>query len=197
MWNIIGFLLVILIIGVFAAIVAGIYNSLIKLRNGVNNAWSQINVQLERRADLVSNLVETVKGYAKHEKTTLKGVTEARAGLANAETVKENENANNQLTQTLKSLFAVAEAYPDLKADESFEELMDQLSETENQIASYRQIYNDVVWTYNNKCQMFPSNILANFFGFEEAGFFEIDEEEAAVPNVNFSNDDTLGTENI
>jgi LemA protein len=197
MWNIIGFLMVVLIIGALAAVVAGIYNSLIKLRNGVNNAWSQINVQLERRADLVSNLVETVKGYAKHEKTTLEGVAEARAGLSNAETVKENEKANNQLTQTLKSLFAVAEAYPDLKADESFEELMKQLSETENQIAYYRQIYNDMVLTYNNKCQVFPSNILANFFRFEEERYFEIDEAEAEVPNINFSNDDTSGTGNI
>lgn len=183
--------------GALAAIVVSMYNSLIKLRNGADNAWSQINVQLERRADLVSNLVETVKGYAKHEKTTFKGVTEARAGLSNAETVKENEKANNKLTNTLKSLFAVAEAYPELKADESFEDLMKQLSETEDQIAYYRQLYNDVVWRYNNKCQMFPSNIIANFFGFEEERYFEINEAEKATPNVNFSNDDTLETESI
>ena len=197
MWNQIGFLIVILIIGGLSGAVIIMYNGLVKLRNGADNAWSQINVQLERRVDLVSNLVETVKGYAKHEKTTLEGVTEARAGLSDAETVKENEQANNHLTKTLKNLFAVAEAYPDLKADKSFEDLMKQLSETENQIAYYRQMYNDVVWQYNNKCQMFPSNIIANFFGFEEERYFEINENEKAAPHINFSSDDTLEAENI
>ena len=197
MWNEISFLIVVLIIGGLAGAVVIMYNSLVRLRNGADNAWSQINVQLERRADLVANLVETVKGYAKHEKTTLKGVTEARTGLSDAETVKENEKANNHLTKTLKSLFAVAEAYPDLKADKSFENLMKQLSETENQIAYYRQMYNDVVWQYNNKCQMFPSNIVASFFGFEEERYFEINENEKAVPHINFSSDDTKDAENI
>ena len=197
MWNQIGFLMVILIIVTLGAAVVIMYNSLVKLRNGADNAWSQINVQLERRADLVSNLVETVKGYAQHEKTTLKGVAEARAGLSNAETVKENGKANTHLTNTLKSLFAVAEAYPELKADESFEDLMKQLSETENQIAYYRQLYNDVVWQYNNKCQMFPSNIIANFFKFEETGYFEIGEEEKELPHVNFSGENILEAENI
>ena len=197
MWNEISFLIVVLIIGGLAGVVVIMYNSLVKLRNGADNAWSQINVQLERRADLVANLVETVKGYAKHEKTTLKGVTEARTGLSDAETVKENEKANNHLTKTLKSLFAVAEAYPDLKADESFENLMKQLSETENQIAYYRQMYNDVVWQYNNKCQMFPSNIVASFFGFEEERYFEISKAEEEAPRVNFSSDDALEAENI
>ena len=197
MWNEVSFLIVVLIIGGLAGAVIVMYNSLIKLRNGADNAWSQINVQLERRADLVSNLVKTVKGYAEHEKTTLKGVTEARAGLSNAETVKENEKANKHLTKTLRSLFAVAEAYPDLKADESFENLMKQLSETENQIAYYRQLYNDVVWQYNNKCQMFPSNIVANFFGFEEERYFEINEAEKTVPHVDFAGDDTLEAENV
>lgn len=191
MWNIIGFLSVVLFIGILAAIVAGIYNSLVKLRNGVNNAWSQINVQLERRADLVSNLVETVKGYSNHEKSTLKGVTEARSKLSNAETIKENEKANNMLTESLKTLFAVAESYPELEADESFEELLRQLSETEDKIAYFRQLYNDIVWTYNNKCQMFPSNLIANFFGFEEARYFEIDEAEMVVPKVNFKSDES------
>ena len=191
MWNQIGFLIVILIIGGLAGAIVIMYNGLVKLRKGADNAWSQINVQLERRADLVSNLVETVKGYAKHEKTTFKGVAEARAGLSNAETVKENEKANNHLTRTLRNLFAVAEAYPELKADESFEDLMKQLSETENQIAYYRQLYNDVVWRYNNKCEMFPSNIIANFFGFEEERYFEIDDAEKIVPHVNFASDDT------
>ncbi|MGF7118292.1 LemA family protein [Methanobacterium oryzae] len=191
MWNILGFLLVVLIIGILAAIVAGMYNSLVKLRNGVNNAWSQINVQLERRADLVSNLVETVKGYSTHEKSTLKSVIEARSKLSNAETIKENEKANNMLTDSLKSLFAVAESYPELEADESFEELLKQLSETEDKIAYFRQLYNDIVWTYNNKCQMFPSNLIANFFGFEEARYFEIDEAEIVVPKVSFESDES------
>jgi LemA protein len=129
MWNLIGFGLVILIIIIFFAIIIGTYNSLVKLRNGVEGAWSQINVQLERRSDLIKNLVETVKGYATHEKTTFKEVTEARSNLKNAETVKENEKADNVLKDTLKSLFAVAENYPQLKADENFLELQDQLSE--------------------------------------------------------------------
>ncbi len=197
MWNQISFLIILLIFVALGAIVILIYNSLIKLRNGADNAWSQINVQLERRSDLILNLVETVKGYAKHEKSTFKGVTEARSRLENAETVKENEKANNRLTKTLKSIFAVAEAYPELKADESFEDLMKQLSETEDQIAYYRQLYNDVVWQYNNKCQMFPSNIIANFFRFEEAKYFEISKEEEALPHVTFSNDDSLDAENI
>lgn len=191
MWNILGFLLVVLIIGILAAIVAGMYNSLVKLKNGVNNAWSQINVQLERRADLVSNLVETVKGYSTHEKSTLKGVIDARSKLSNAETIKENEKANNILTDSLKSLFAVAESYPELEADESFEDLLKQLSETEDKIAYFRQLYNDIVWTYNNKCQMFPSNLIANFFGFEEARYFEIDEAEMVVPKVSFESDES------
>lgn len=185
-----------LVILAFFAIIISIYNSLIKLRNGVDNAWSQINVQLERRADLVSNLVETVKGYSKHEKSTLKDVTQARSNLSNAETVKENEKANNQLTESLKSLFAVAEAYPDLKADESFERLLKQLSDTEDQIAYYRQLYNDIVWQYNNKCQMFPSNILANFFGFKNERYFEVAESEKAVPEVDFS-EEPVESQNI
>ena len=155
MWNILGFITVVLIIVILAIIVIVIYNSLIKLRNGVDNGWSQINVQLERRSDLISNLVETVKGYSKHEKSTFENVTEARAMLNEAETVKENEKANNQLTETLKSLFAVAEAYPELKADESYETLMHQLSETEDKIAYFRQLYNDVVYTYNNDVKCF------------------------------------------
>ncbi|MBI5681327.1 MAG: LemA family protein [Methanobacterium sp.] len=196
MWNVIGFSIVVLIIVAFFAIIIGIYNSLIKLRNSVDNAWSQINVQLERRVDLVSNLVETVKGYSKHEKGTFKEVTQARSNLSDAETVKENEKANNQLTESLKSLFAVAEAYPDLKADESFESLLKQLSDTEDQIAYYRQLYNDIVWRYNNKCQMFPSNILANFFGFENERYFEIEESEKIVPKVNFS-EEPVESQNI
>lgn len=187
MWNIIGFILVVLTIVVLAVIVVAIYNSLVKFRNGVENAWSHINVELERRADLIDNLVETVKGYAKHEKTTLEEVTQARSNLSNAETVQESAKANKQLTGTLKSLFAVVENYPNLKADESFEELIEQLEETENMIAQYRQLYNDMVYVYDNKCEMFPSNIIAGFFGFEEAQFFESEKNAIDVPEIDFN----------
>lgn len=163
-----------------------LYNSLIQLRNRVKNAWSQIDVQLNRRADLIPNLVETVKGYAKHEKTVLENVTEARAGLMNAQSVQETAEANNILTETLKSLFAVAENYPDLKANQNFLELQDQLEETENKIAYSRQFYNDTVLMYNNKCQMVPSNFVASTFNFQEAEYFEIDETKREVPKVEF-----------
>ena len=187
MWNIIGFGLVVLIIVIFFAIIIIIYNSLIKLQNGVEGSWSQINVQLERRSDLIKNLVETVKGYASHEKTTFTEVAEARSNLKNAETVKENEKADNILKDTLKSLFAVAENYPELKADENFLKLQDQLSETENKIAEYRELYNDIVLTYNNKREVFPNNIISNFFSFQEAEYFENDEYAENVPEVDFS----------
>jgi LemA protein len=186
MWNLIGFGLVVLIIVIFFAIIIGTYNSLIKLRNGVEGSWSQINVQLERRSDLIKNLVKTVKGYATHEKSTFKEVTEARSKLKNAETVKENEKADNVLKGTLKSLFAVAENYPELKADENFLELQEQLSETEDKIAQYREFYNEIVLTYNNKREVFPNSIISNFFNFEEAEFFEKEKDAEAVPEVEF-----------
>ncbi len=162
------------------------YNGLIQLRNRVKNAWSQIDVQLKRRADLIPNLVETVKGYAKHEKTVFENVTKARSSLMNATTVKENAEANNMLTDSLKSLFAVAENYPELKASENFRQLQAQLSETEDKIAYSRQFYNDTVLMFNNKVQMFPSNILASLFHFTEAEYFEIAESDRAVPEVKF-----------
>jgi LemA protein len=162
------------------------YNSLITLRNRVKNAWSQIDVQLKRRTDLIPNLVETVKGYATHEKTVFENVTKARSSLMNAKTVQENAEANNQLTDTLKSLFAVAENYPDLKASENFRQLQSQLSETEDKIAYSRQFYNDTVLMFNNKVQVFPSNILANLFHFNEAEYFEVADTERSVPEVKF-----------
>lgn len=186
MWNLISFGLVILVIVIFFAIIIGIYNSLVKLQNGVEGAWSQINVQLERRSDLIANLVETVKGYATHEKTTFQEVTQARSDLNNAQTVKENEKADNILTGTLKSLFAVAENYPELKADANFLELQDQLSETEDKIAEYREFYNEMVLTYNNKREVFPNNIISNFFSFQEAEFFEHGDDAEEVPQVDF-----------
>ena len=162
------------------------YNSLITLRNRVKNAWSQIDVQLKRRTDLIPNLVETVKGYATHEKTVFENVTKARSSLMNAKTVQENAEANNQLTDTLKSLFAVAENYPDLKASENFRQLQAQLSETEDKIAYSRQFYNDTVLMFNNKVQVFPSNVLANLFHFNEAEYFEVADSERSVPEVKF-----------
>ncbi|MDY9923266.1 LemA family protein [Methanobacterium sp.] len=186
MWNLIGFGLVVLIIVIFFVIIIAIYNSLIKLQNGVEGAWSQINVQLERRSDLIDNLVETVKGYAAHEKTTFQEVARARSNLNDAQTVKENEKADNILTGTLKSLFAVAENYPELKADENFLELQDQLSETEDKIAQYREFYNEIVLTYNNKREVFPNNMLANFFNFPEAEYFEHGKDAEEVPQVDF-----------
>ncbi|WP_048190252.1 LemA family protein [Methanobacterium sp. SMA-27] len=162
------------------------YNGLVQLRNRVKNAWSQIDVQLKRRADLIPNLVETVKGYAKHEKTVFENVTKARSSLMNATTVKENAEANNMLTDSLKSLFAVAENYPELKASKNFRQLQAQLSETEDKIAYSRQFYNDTVLMFNNKVQMFPSNILASLFHFTEAEYFEIAESDRAVPEVKF-----------
>lgn len=182
---IIGIVLLVIVILIIAYIVS-LYNSLVNLRNRVRNAWSQIDVQLKRRTDLIPNLVETVKGYAKHEKTVFENVTKARAGLMNAKTVKENEKANNMLTDALKSLFAVAENYPNLKANENFKDLQGQLSETEDKIAYSRQFYNDTVMMYNNKCQMFPSNLIANQFNFQIAEFFEIAETEKEVPEVKF-----------
>ena len=183
--SIILIILIVIIIAIILAII-GLYNGLATARNKVKNAWAQIDVQLNRRADLIPNLVETVKGYAGHEKTVFEDVTAARAGLMNANGVKEINEANNQLTNTLKTLFAVAENYPELKANENFKELQAQLAQTEDKIAYSRQFYNDSVLMYNNKCQTFPSNIIANSFGFKEADFFEAAGEARSVPKVEF-----------
>ena len=174
--SIILIILIVIILIILASIVL-LYNGLVTARNKVKNAWAQIDVQLNRRADLIPNLVETVKGYAGHEKTVFEDVTAARAGLMNANGVKEINEANNQLSETLKTLFAVAENYPELKANENFKELQAQLSQTEDKIAYSRQFYNDTVLMYNNKCQTFPSNIIASLFGFKEAD---------SVPKVEF-----------
>ena len=183
--SIILIILIIIIIAIILAIV-GLYNGLVTARNKVKNAWAQIDVQLNRRADLIPNLVETVKGYAAHESSVFEDVSAARAGLMNANGVKEISDANNQLTSTLKTLFAVAENYPELKANENFKELQAQLAQTEDKIAYSRQFYNDSVLMYNNKCQTFPSNIIANMFGFKEADFFEAAGEARFVPKVEF-----------
>ena len=183
--NLLLIILIVIIIIIHVAIVA-IYNGLVTARNKVKNAWAQIDVQLNRRSDLIPNLVETVKGYAAHESSVFEDVTAARAGLMNANGVKEISDANNQLSSTLKTLFAVAENYPELKANENFKDLQAQLAQTEDKIAYSRQVYNDTVLMYNNKCQTFPSNIFAGMFGFKEADFFEAAGEARSVPKVEF-----------
>ena len=177
--------IVILVIIVVVTLVH-MYNNLVGLRNRVKNSYAQIDVQLKRRNDLIPNLVETVKGYAAHEKGVLEEVTKARTNVMNASSIEEATEADNQLTSALKSLFAVAENYPDLKANSNFQQLQSELSDTEDKISYARQFYNDVVLKYNNTCQQFPSSILAKLFGFKEEAFFEAPESERAVPEVKF-----------
>ena len=182
-------ILIIIIVVVIIVIIATIihmYNKLVGLRNRVKNSYSQIDVQLKRRNDLIPNLVETVKGYASHEKEVLEEVTRARTGVMNASSIEETSEADNQLTGALKTLFAVAENYPDLKANSNFQQLQNELSETEDKISYARQFYNDVVLKYNNACQQFPSNILAGMFGFSEEEYFQVPESERSVPEVKF-----------
>lgn len=167
--------------------VAVTYNSLVRLRNQVENAWSQIDVQLKRRHDLIPNLVETVKGYAAHERATLENVIKARNMAIAAKTVGERAEAENFLTGTLKSLFAVAEAYPNLKADQNFLRLQEELTSTENKVAFSRQFYNDSVMLFNTRREVFPTNILANLFNFTRREFFEVKEEaQREAPQVKF-----------
>ena len=172
----------IIIIGTFIHM----YNNLVGLRNLVKNSYSQIDVQLKRRNDLIPNLVETVKGYAAHEKGVLEEVTKARTSVMNASTVEETSAADNQLSGALKSLFAVAENYPDLKANSNFQQLQSELTDTEDKIAYSRQFYNDAVLKYNNACQQFPSSLMARMFGFKEGEFFQAPASETAVPEVSF-----------
>lgn len=179
-------IILVLLIIFIAYTIVHMYNRLVSLRNRVKNSFSQIDVQLKRRNDLIPNLVETVKGYASHEKGVLEEVTKARSNVANASSVKETIEADNQLTGALKTLFAVAENYPDLKANSNFQQLQSELSDTENKIAYSRQFYNDTVLKYNNACEQFPSSLLARMFGFEPSEFFETDEESREVPEVEF-----------
>ena len=163
-----------------------LYNSIIVAKMRVSEALSQIDVQLKRRADLIPNLVETVKGYAKHEKELFEKVTEDRANLVAAKGPQEKADANNQLSQTLKSIFAVAEAYPDLKASQNFMELQEEVSDTENKIAYARQFYNSVVLDYNTKLKVFPNVIFANLLHFTDAEFFGATDEEKQPVKVKF-----------
>jgi LemA protein len=179
-------LILIVVIAVLLLYLALSYNRLVKLRNRIANAWAQIDVQLKRRYDLIPNLVETVKGYAKHERETFDRVTQARAAAINAQGVGAQAGAENMLTGALKSLFAVAEAYPDLKANQNFLALQEELTSTEGRIAYARQFYNDAVLQLNTKVQSFPSNIIANMFGFREHEYFEADDASRGPVSVQF-----------
>ena len=180
-------IVLIVIVVVLALIVVGLYNRLVRYRNRVDNAWAQIEVQLKRRWDLIPNLIETVKGYAAHERGTFEAVTEARANAQRAQGPAETAAAEGILGAALGRLFAVAEAYPELQADENFRQLQDELAGTENRIAVSRQVYNDSVLTYNNAIQTFPGVVLAGPFGFARREFFETDETQREAPRVDFS----------
>jgi len=181
-------IIVLIIIVLLAIFVISIYNSLVGLRNQVKNAWSQIDVQLKRRHDLIPNLIETVKGYMTHERATLENITNARSKAVSAQSVTEKAKAETQLTEAIGKFNLVVENYPDLKANQNFLALQEELTSTENKISFARQNYNDQVLFYNNKIQMFPSNIMAGAFNFTQEPFFEIeDKAERAVPKVSFS----------
>lgn len=182
-----AFLLTFLFMGILAAVFVGIYNSLIKLRNTSEQAWSDVDVQLKRRYDLVPNLVETVKGYAAHEKSTFEKVVQARNVAMQASSPGDKTQAENMFQSTLRSLFAVAEAYPELKANENFKQLQGELSSVEEQIQLSRRYYNAVVRDLNTKIESVPSNIVANMFAFQKKEYFELDSaEERAAPKVSF-----------
>jgi LemA protein len=170
-------IVVIVLIVVVAFALIGMYNGLVKGRLQVKEAWSSIDIQLKRRSSLIPNLVETVRGYASHERETFENVTRARAMLDNADTAQQAAQANNMLTQALRSLFAVSEAYPDLKANQNFLELQRELTDTEEKIAYARQFYNRNVLSYNTKTQAFPTSVMANNFGFKPEEFFEVEDE--------------------
>lgn len=170
------------VIAVLAIWVIAIYNSLIRLKNQTQEAWSDIDVQLKRRYDLIPNLVEAVKGYATHEKSAFEAVTAARAKALGAQSVKEKGEADSMVTEALKSIFAIAEAYPQLRAVESFTKLQDELSDTENKIQAARRFYNGNVRDLNTKIETVPSNIVASMFGFKQQDFFELEEDEAKDP---------------
>ncbi len=163
-----------------------LYNRLVRLRNRTQNAWAQVDVQLRRRYDLIPNLVEAVKGYASHEQTTFDEVTKARTAAQQAQTVPEQAQAENALTAAIGRLFAVAEAYPQLRATENFQQLQEQLTDTEQKIAVSRQVYNDTVLTYNNTTQTVPTNVIAGMFNFTPRDFFEIEEPVREAPQVRF-----------
>ncbi|MBN1332317.1 MAG: LemA family protein [Synergistales bacterium] len=180
------FLGLIIVTALLAFIFVGIYNRMIRMRNLVDEGWSGIDVQLKRRSNLVINIVETVKGYASHEKEVFSRVTEARSRVAQAGTVEERASAENVLTGALKTLFAVAENYPELKANQNFLQLQQTLSDLENEIQMARRYYNGSVRDYNNTIQVFPNSIIASMFNFDRREYFEAEEEAREVPRVSF-----------
>lgn len=175
-----------IVVAVFILMIIGLYNGLIRLRNQVKNAFAQIDVQLKRRNDLIPNLVEAVKGYMKHEKGVLENITKARSAVMNASDFAGKAKASNQLSDTLKSLFAVAENYPTLKANENFLQLQEELSGTESKIAYARQFYNDIVTTFNTRIELFPNNIFAGMLNFKKEEVFAATEEERKNVKVQF-----------
>jgi LemA protein len=180
-------IIIVVIVVVLAGILVALYNKLVRLRNRAENAWAQVDVQLRRRYDLIPNLVEAVKGYAAHERGTFEEVTKARTAAQQAKGVEEQAQAENLLTQAIGRLFAVAEAYPELRATENFQQLQAQLADTEQKIAISRQVYNDAVLTYDNALETVPTNVVAGVFNFEPREYFEV--EEPAVreaPRVQF-----------
>ncbi len=181
-----GYIIFGVVVALLILYVGATYNSLITLRNRVKDQWAQIDVQLKRRFDLIPNLVETVKGYASHESETLEKVIEARNKFQSATNKEEEMKASGELTNVVSKLFALAESYPDLKANTNFQELQRELGDTENKIASARQFYNDTVLTYNNKVEMFPSNLIAGMFKFSRDVFFEANAKERENVSVKF-----------
>ena len=180
----VGLIVVGIIIVGLAGFFVQIYNSLVQLRQRVKNAWAQVDVQLKRRYDLIPNLVNTVKGYAEHEKTTLENVIKARNNAVNAEGTKDQAQAENVLSGAIRSLFALAEAYPDLKANTNFLQLQAELSDTESKIAFARQFYNDTVQKFNTKIEIFPNNLIAGMMGFFAADYFTLEGEPEARQTV-------------
>jgi LemA protein len=183
-WVIIAILIGLALLALIFIVV--VYNRLVRLRNRTQNAWAQVDVQLRRRYDLIPNLVETVKGYASHERATFEEVTKARTAAQQAQTVPEQAQAENTLTAAIGRLFAVAEQYPQLRATENFQELQASLQDTEQKIAVSRQVYNDTVLTYNNAIQTVPTNVIAGMFNFAPREFFEIEEPVREAPQVRF-----------
>lgn len=184
-----GWIIALIVVAVILLIVfwvIGVYNSLVVLRNRVKDQWAQIDVQLKRRFDLIPNLVETVKGYTKHESETLEAVIKARNSYVSASVPEEQMKADGELTGAISKLFALSESYPDLKANANFQQLQEELNNTESKIASARQFYNDTVLHYNNKVETVPSNIIANMFSFKKEAFFEANETERQNVQVKF-----------
>jgi LemA protein len=180
-------LVIVALVLLVAILLVTLYNRLVRLRNRAENAWAQVDVQLRRRYDLIPNLVETVKGYASHERATFEEVTKARTAAQQAQTVQEQANAENMLTQAIGRLFAVAEQYPELRATENFQQLQTQLEETEGKIAVSRQVYNDAVLTYDTALETVPTNIVGNMFNFQAREYFEVEEPAAReAPRVQF-----------